>query len=245
MRKSILAVSALAALLVAGTASATNYGSGGSIVVGGNNVSAWAGTSGHAVTSGNGFAANEGSASRHSTSTLDLHRSPSLVGATGTAATAGLTTNHSVALGGAAAGGRSHSSGDAGFGARGSMAGTRYAYDGTRARFDGGMVLRGRVEGESSTSSGALFRGRSGGFAADESGVTGRAVADFDFNRYTGADSKRAEVDTTGYSVAESGKYRAGIAGVRTGASGDHRVGGDAWVNATLINGTVCRYRCR
>ena len=108
MRKSIIAIAAVAALTVAGSASATGYGQGGSVVIGGNNASAWAGTSGTAVTSGNGFAANQGSAYRSSTSTLDLHRSSSLVGATGTAATVGLTTNHSIALGNAAAGGRSH-----------------------------------------------------------------------------------------------------------------------------------------
>ncbi len=244
MRKSIIAIAAAAALVASGVASATGQSRSGSIVVGGNNASAWAGTSGGAVTNGNGFAANEGAAYRSSTSTLDLSRSPSLVGAAGTANTAGHTVNHSIALGNAAAGGRAHSSGDANFWARGRMSGRSYALDGTRASFDGGMVLRGGVDGESSTKSGAIYRGKAGGFAADESGAAGSALADFDFNRRTGADYKEATVDTSGYSVVESGKYRAGLAGVRTGAEGSFRVGGDANVDATLVN-TGCIFRCR
>lgn len=237
MRNTILAI---ALSVFAASASAWNEGS---TVAGQNSASAWAGTSSASRVSGNGIAGSSGSAMRHSTSSLDLHRSPNLVGATGAASTWGVTTHHSFANGNASTSGHAHSQGSADFGARGAFTDRVRAYDGTTGTAMGNMVINGRVTGESSTSSGAVYRGQSGGYAVDDATTTGRAVADFDFNRYTGADSKRAEVDTTQSTFAEAGSYRSGYAGANTGASSTARVGGDANVNAYLSN-RGCTYRC-
>ena len=219
--------------LVSTSAMATGSNSG-SRVSGHNSASAGAQTGSAALSTGNGFSVNSGTAMQTSASSLNLQASPSLVGATGAASTSGLTTNHSYTEGTGAALGSSKAHGSADFSARGRTSGTARAYDGTRAKYDGKMNVKGGTIGSSKTSSAAAFGGNSGGAAYNEGSATGKAEADFDFNRYTGADSKTAEVDTTSHALAETTKYRSGFATVDTKAGNLAGAKGFADVDAQL-----------
>ena len=228
-RNTILATAL--AMFIAAPAMAWNSGSN---VAGHNSASASAGTSSAAQSSGNGFAANEGTASQTSNSTLNLHASPTSVGATGTAHTSGLTTNHSVTQGHAVAGGKSVATGSASYYARGTTAGAHRAYDGTRAVHMGGVKMAGGTTGKSKTASGSVYNGASGGAAYNSGYATGDVNANFDFNRRTGADSKDATSTHTSGSLAETTKYRSGWAGVTTNAGAPAGSSGMARMDAQL-----------